>query len=89
MIDPNTIHSEPRFIDMRNIVHMDEKWYNGTKKNKTMYLHPDEDDPRRTIQNKNSMHKFMFLSLLALSRYDAEGRRYFDKKLESFHLLRR
>jgi len=37
MIDPNTIHSQPRFIDMRNTMHMDEKWYNGTKKNKTMY----------------------------------------------------
>ena len=49
MIDPNTIHSEPRLIDMRNIVHMDEKWYNGTKKKKNMYLHPDEDDPYRTV----------------------------------------
>jgi hypothetical protein len=68
---------------------MDEKWYNGTKENKTMYLHPDEDDPLRTVQNKNSIHKCMFLSLLALPRYDAQGNYYFDGKIGIFPFVRK
>ena len=46
---------------MRNIIHIDEKWFNGTKKNKTFYMLPSEDDPVRTVQNKNSIDKVMFL----------------------------
>jgi hypothetical protein len=78
MIDPSTVHSQPRFINMRNIVHYDEKWYNGTDKVKTMYMHPDEDDHVRTVQNKNSIHKCMFLTVVAPPRYDDEGNCYFD-----------
>ncbi|RLN33903.1 uncharacterized protein C2845_PM03G30110 [Panicum miliaceum] len=89
MIHPNSVHSQPKFIDMRNIMHMDEKWYNSTKKNKTMYLHPDEDDPLRTVQNKNCIHKCMFLSLLALPRYDAQGKCYFDGKIGIFPFVRK
>jgi hypothetical protein len=89
MIDPNNVHSQPRFIDMRKIMHMDEKWYNGTKKNKTMYLHRDEDDPLRTVQNKNNIHKCIFLSLLALPRYDAQRNCYFDGKIAIFPFVRK
>ncbi|XP_047084111.1 uncharacterized protein LOC124695299 [Lolium rigidum] len=33
MIDQNTIHTGPQFVDMENIVHLDEKWFNMTKNN--------------------------------------------------------
>jgi hypothetical protein len=32
MLDPNTMPHEPKFIDMENIVHLDETWHYYTKK---------------------------------------------------------
>jgi hypothetical protein len=29
---PSTLQTEPKFIEMDNIIHLDEKWYNATKK---------------------------------------------------------
>ena len=31
MLDQRTLPNEPKFIDMENIIHLDEKWYNTTK----------------------------------------------------------
>ena len=52
MLDAQTIATEPTFIDMKNIIHIDEKWFNATKKSKNFYMLPDEDDPLRLVQNK-------------------------------------
>ena len=53
---------------MDNIIHLDEKWYNATKKDMTYYLHPYEDEPHRTVHNKNTIGKVMFLTaVLSLS----------------------
>ncbi|XP_066334125.1 uncharacterized protein [Miscanthus floridulus] len=40
MLDPSTMPNNPKFLDMENIIHTDEKWFNGTKKDKTVYMHP-------------------------------------------------
>jgi hypothetical protein len=32
MLDPQTLPNEPKFIDVENIIHLDEKWYYTTKK---------------------------------------------------------
>jgi len=77
-LDANTLPNNPKFQDMKNIIHSDEKWFNGTQKIKTMYLHPDEDDPHRTVQNKNAIHKVMFYSAVGRPRFDDEGRCYFN-----------
>lgn len=65
ILDPTTLPNNPKFIEMKNIIHSDEKWFNGTQKTKTMYMHPDEDDPHRTVQNKNTIRKVMFYSVVA------------------------
>ena len=88
MIDEQTVHTDPKFRDMRNIIHIDEKWLNGTKKNKTFYMLPSEDDLVRTVQNKNSIDKVMFLSAVARPRYDEEGNCYFDGKLGIWPFVR-
>ncbi len=31
MLDMQTVHTQPTFDDMRNVVHIDEKWFNNTK----------------------------------------------------------
>ena len=67
MLEESTLPDNPKFKEMKNIIHSDEKWFNGTKKNLTMYMHPDEEDPHRTVQNKNAIHKVMFYSAVAKS----------------------
>ena len=89
MLDPSTLHTEPKFIEMDNIIHLDEKWYNATKKNMTFYLHPDEDEPHRTVRNKNSIGKVMFLTAVAKPRYDNEGNCTFDGKIGIWAFIRK
>jgi hypothetical protein len=48
-LDASTLSNNPKFVDMKNIIHSNEKWFNGTQKNKTIYMHPDEEDPHRTV----------------------------------------
>jgi hypothetical protein len=88
MIDEQTVHYDPKFRDMHNIIHIDEKWFNGTKKNKTFYMLPSEDDLVRTVQNKNSIDKVMFLAAVARPRYAKEGNCYFDRKVGIWTFLR-
>lgn len=58
------------------------------KKTRTTYLAPDEQDPHRTVQNKNYITKVMFLSAQTRPRYDQEGNFYFDGKLGSWPFVR-
>ena len=73
MLDPHTLPNEPKFVDMRNIVHIDEKWFNTTKKTRNFYMVHWEDDLYRPVQNNNSIDKVMFLAAVARPRYNEEG----------------
>jgi hypothetical protein len=60
MIDGRTTRDEkPTFTIMHNIVHIDEKRFTLTKKQKKHYLLPEEE-PHWCIQNKNSIGKVMY-----------------------------
>jgi DNA-binding phage protein len=88
MLEESSLPNNPRFKDMRNIVHLDEKWFNGTKNTRTMYMAPDEEDPHRTVQKKNYITKVMFLSAQTRPRYDEEGNCYFDGKIGLWPFVR-
>jgi hypothetical protein len=47
MLDQTTLGDEagPSFESMQNIVHIDEKWFNMTKKRRHYYLLPEKPDP--------------------------------------------
>jgi hypothetical protein len=62
MLDQSTLPNNPKFIEMLNIIHLDEMWFYLTK-NKTFTA--DEDDPHKCLQNKNSIVKVMLLSVVA------------------------
>lgn len=81
MLDLATLKDHPNFIDMCYIIHIDEKWFYTTTKARRFYMLPEEEDPLRTVQNKNSIGKVMFLCALARPRYDANGNCKFDGKL--------
>ena len=89
MLDQRTLPNEPKFIDMENIIHLDEKWYNTTKKDRTYYLLPEEEDPYRTVQNKNSIGKVMLLTAVARPRYDDAGNCTFDGNIGVWAFIRK
>jgi len=89
MLDHQTLPNEPKFIEMYNIIHMDEKWFNITSKYKKYYMLPQEDDPHRVVQNKNSVGKVMLLSAVARPIYDDDGNCIFDGKLGVWPFVRK
>ncbi|CAE5958032.1 unnamed protein product [Arabidopsis arenosa] len=84
MLDPASLSHEPQFIDMYNIVHIDEKWFYMTKRTENYYLLPEEDDPLRTCQSKNFIGKVMVLVAMARPRFNAEGVETFSGKIGVF-----
>lgn len=81
MLDGQTLPTEPKFVEMQDIIHIDEKWFNATKKARNIYLHPVEEEPYYTVQNKNAIDKVMFLAAVAKPRYNEEGICTFDGKI--------
>lgn len=82
MLDPRTLsYAMPTFMEMLNIVHIDEKWFDLTKRKRTYYLIHEEPDPQRSVQNKNNIGKVMFLCAVARPMYDANGVMTFDGKI--------
>ena len=84
MLDESTLNTAPKFLDMHNILHIYEKWFYMTKKKKTYYLVSEEDDPHRTVQNKNCIGKVMFLGVLGQPLWDDQGNELFSGKLGIF-----
>ncbi|KAL7093621.1 hypothetical protein ACP275_11G050500 [Erythranthe tilingii] len=72
---------------MYNIIHIDEKWFNMTKKSEHYYLLPDEEDPLRTCKSKNFIAKVMFLVAIARPRFDEQGNELFSGKIGVFPLV--
>ncbi|WVZ90174.1 LOW QUALITY PROTEIN: hypothetical protein U9M48_036501, partial [Paspalum notatum var. saurae] len=89
MLDPLSLPNNPKFIEMKYIIHIDEKWFNATKKDRNFYLLPDEEDPYRTVQNKNAMEKCMLLCGVRLPWFDDEGNCIFDGKIGIWPFVRK
>lgn len=80
MLDQRTLGNERiSFNSMHNIVHIDEKWFLMTKRDRNYYLLPDEEDPVRPVPNK--IGKVMFLTAVARPRYDTDGNVTFSGKI--------
>ena len=84
MLEPTSVPHDPRFIDMENIIHIDEKWFNITKKCEKYYLLPEERDPVRSCKSKNFLLKIMFLVAVARPRFDSGGNETFSGKIGIF-----
>ncbi|GAA0148874.1 hypothetical protein LIER_36814 [Lithospermum erythrorhizon] len=89
MLDPSTLTSKPKFVDMYNVVHIDEKWFYMTQKNNNYYLHPFEEEPLRTVQSKNFIGKVMFLAAIARPRFDNDGNEVFSGKIGIFPFVKK
>ena len=49
------------YHDQMDTIHIDEKWFFMTKVNNRYILVVGEEPPKRTVANKHSIHKVMFL----------------------------
>lgn len=69
------------FDNMRNVVHVDEKWFYLKRENQRMYLGPEEVMPERSTKSKHFIPKVMFLCAVARPQYDYNRKSYFDGKI--------
>jgi hypothetical protein len=87
MLEESSIPHDPMFKSMYNIVHIDEKWFDLTKRSTNYYILADEDEPYRTCKNKNYIPKVMFLAAVARPRFDDEGNVIFSGKIGVFPMV--
>jgi hypothetical protein len=84
MLDSGSIPHDPVFKGLFDVVVIDEKWFNITRKNLKYYTAPDEEQPTRTCKNKNYIPKIMILGAHARPRFDSEDNCTFDGKIGCF-----
>ncbi|XP_021762241.1 uncharacterized protein LOC110727013 [Chenopodium quinoa] len=51
-INPFTGNQDPTFVDMRNVIHCDEKWFYLNPDKRRFYLLPSEEDPYMAVQSR-------------------------------------
>ncbi|KAL1556343.1 hypothetical protein AAHA92_11986 [Salvia divinorum] len=56
-LQPTITQCKVSYHDMRNIVHIDEKWFYMTKSSDRYYILPDEDEPYRACKSKRFITK--------------------------------
>ncbi|XP_021755468.1 uncharacterized protein LOC110720729 [Chenopodium quinoa] len=82
----STINTIPRFGDMYNVVHIDEKWFFMTKNSQTFYLAPNEVRPYRNCKSKRYDTKVMFEVALSRAVHGPDNECLFDGELGCFPL---
>lgn len=87
MLEPESMHDNPRFKGLFDVVFIDEKWFYLTRKSERYYMLPDEDEPLRTCKSKNNIPKLMFLTVTARPRIDRNGFCIFDGMIGCFPLV--
>ena len=70
-VDTSTINlrSGPKFKDMMDRVHIDEKWFFLCNEGERYILVSDEEAPKRFVKHKSHVTKVMFLVAQARPRY--------------------
>jgi hypothetical protein len=81
MLEEDWTTSPTPFKLMDNFVHIDEKWFVMIRTRNSYILLLDDPDPLRTMQNKNSIGKVMFLTTVAKPRNGGGGVAPFDGKI--------
>ena len=77
MIDRNILSHNPHFLDMYNVIHIDEKRFHISKKAEKYYILPEECDLECTCKSKIFFTKVMFLTAIARPRFDLDSNEVF------------
>jgi hypothetical protein len=86
MFKHESLHGNPRFKSLFDLVFIDEKWFFLTRKSERYYLLPDQDEPHHTCKSKNNISKLMFLCVTCHPRFE-NGVCTFDEKIDCFSLV--
>ncbi|ETV67890.1 hypothetical protein H257_16015 [Aphanomyces astaci] len=75
-------------LELWDVLHLDEKWFDADKDRRKIYLVPGEMQPRRSGKSKRFIHKVMFLGPVARPRYDETRGVFFDGKIGMLPFVR-
>ena len=70
-----------KFEDMKDLIHIDEKWFYLTKDGQCFIIAADKEEPYRHVQHKFFLTKIMFLCAVARPRYNTNKNAWFDGKI--------
>ncbi|XP_021773627.1 uncharacterized protein LOC110737598 [Chenopodium quinoa] len=70
---PATENGNPKFMDMQQVVHIDEKWFFLNLETRKFYLIPNEPNPYRAQQSKRFKVKGMFMAAIGKPIFDPHG----------------
>ncbi|XP_021737849.1 uncharacterized protein LOC110704376 [Chenopodium quinoa] len=74
----------PTFIDMQQVIHIDEKWFYMNPETRQFYLLPKEENPYMCQQSKRYKIKAMFMAMIGKPLYDLAGNMLHDGKYGIF-----
>ena len=70
-----------QYQDMRDRIHIDEKWFFLTRAKERYLLHHGEKNPKRSVKHKSHITKVMFLCAVARPRFNTSLNAWWDGKL--------
>ncbi|XP_021726144.1 uncharacterized protein LOC110693295 [Chenopodium quinoa] len=79
-IHPIPAVGDPTFIDMQQVIHIDEKWFYMNPETRRFYLLPKEENPYRCQLSKRYKIKAMFMGMIGKPLYDIRGNMLHDVK---------
>ncbi|XP_021754431.1 uncharacterized protein LOC110719747 [Chenopodium quinoa] len=83
-INPFTRNEDPTFVDMRKVIHCDEKWFYLNPDKRRFYLLPSEEDPYMALQSRRFKLKAMFMVIIGKPLYGINGDMLHDGKYGIF-----
>lgn len=75
------LHPDRKFMDLKDYIHIDEKWFYLKKCKRSYYMLLDEETPHRTCKSKRFISKVMFMAAVARPRWDPHKKCLFDGKI--------
>ncbi|XP_021773285.1 uncharacterized protein LOC110737226 [Chenopodium quinoa] len=77
-------NGDPKFVDMQQVVHIDEKWFYLNPETRRFYLLPIEANPYMCQQSKRFKVKGMFMAAIGKPIFDHQGAVLHDGKYGIF-----
>ncbi|XP_021719057.1 uncharacterized protein LOC110686760 [Chenopodium quinoa] len=74
----------PTFIDMQQVIHIDEKWFYMNPETRQFYLLSKEENPYMCQQSKRYKIKAMFMAMIGKPLHDLNGNMLHDGKYGIF-----
>ncbi|XP_021717683.1 uncharacterized protein LOC110685465 [Chenopodium quinoa] len=81
---PAEQNGNPKFEDMQEVIHIDEKWFYLNPETRRFYLLPNEPNPYRCQQSRRFKVKGIFMAAISKPIFDSHGHVLHDGKYGIF-----